>query len=462
MTQTATTPTRQTPTRLHLPPGPKGNFFLGMMREFREDMLGLYQKVAHEYGDLATVRYMWVDTFAVNHPDHFKHILQERNRNYLRDPFITDIVKIFTGLNLFTSEGDYWLSQRRLMQPMFHRQRVANLGELMVKASQEMLTRWAALPPGQWVAIDEEMMRVTLTIVGQALFSVDLSGEAKTLGEAFTLTSEYVNHRMGAYVALPLFLPTRRNRELKQAMQTVDEVVNGIIRERRASGVDKGDLLAMLMQAKDEDTGQGLNDEQLRSEVSTMIFAGHETTATALTWALYLLSQNPAAEAKLHAELAQVLGGRAPTLADLPNLPYNRMVVEETMRLYPPAWSLGRKSLKADSFGGYTFPGNAQFTLNIYAVHRDPRWWENPEKFDPERFTPERSANRPPFAYLPFGGGPRLCIGNTFALTEAQLILATIAQRYQLRLKPNHPVRPNPIFVLRTSHGLPMQLQARG
>jgi cytochrome P450 len=234
-----------------------------------------------------------------------------------------------------------------------------------------------------------------------------------------------------------------------------------MIRERRQSKEDKGDLLAMLLQARDEDTGAGMTDEQVRNEVATLMFAGHETTAVTLTWAFYLLSQHPEAERKLHAELAEALGGRTPTVADLPSLKYTRMVVEETLRLYPPAFGVTRQSLGEDEIGGYRIPANSSVSVIINNVHHDPRWWENPEQFEPERFSPERSVDRPNFAYLPFGGGPRLCIGNSFAMTEAQLALATVAQRYQLRLVPGHPVRPNPIFVLRTSHGLPMTAQRR-
>jgi cytochrome P450 len=215
------------------------------------------------------------------------------------------------------------------------------------------------------------------------------------------------------------------------------------------------------MEARDADTGQGMTDKQLRNEVATMMFAGHETTSVALTWAFYLLSQNPAVEAQLQAELDRVLAGRAPALSDLPNLPYTRAVIEETLRLYPPAFGVNRQSIAEDTFGDYRVPANASITLMLYNAHHDPRFWTEPDRFDPARFSPERSADRPPFAYLPFGAGPRLCIGNQFALTEAQLVLATIAQRYQLRLTPGHPVRPNVSFLLRTSDGLPMTARRR-
>jgi cytochrome P450 len=256
-------------------------------------------------------------------------------------------------------------------------------------------------------------------------------------------------------------VPTRRNRLTHRAAATIDRTIATMIRERRASGVDQPDLLGMLMQARDADTGRGMTDEELHNEIGTMMFAGHETTATALTWTFYLLSQNPDVERRLHAEVDEALGGRMPTIEDLPHLPYARRVIDEALRLYPPAWGVTRQSIGEDALGGYRIPADASVSLIIINVHHDPRFWDEPERFDPDRFTPERSEGRPAFAYLPFGAGPRLCIGNQFALTEAHLVLAAVAARFALRLVPGHPVRPNPIFVLRTSDGLPMTLVRR-
>ena len=449
------------PTRRPLPPGPRGHFLLGMIPELRRDLLGMYRDLARQYGDVVAVPFLGVTTFALSHPDHFKHVLQDHNRNYRRNTFFNNIVKLFNGENLFTTDGDDWLWRRRLMQPAFHRQRVTAFGALMTDSAGAMLDRWQTQPDGQPLWVDREMMQLTLRVAGKALFGVDLVGESRALGEAFTHTSEFVNYRLGAPFPVPLFIPTRRNREFRRAAQTLDRTIYALIRERRRSGEDRGDLLTMLTQARDEDTGESLNDEQVRNEIALMMFAGHETTAVTLTWTFYLLSGHPEVECQLHAELADVLGGRAPTIQDLPDLRYTRMVIEESMRLYPPAWGVARQSVQADEIGGYHIPADAGLSLIINNVHRDPRWWPDPEKFDPGRFTPERSADRPGFAYLPFGGGPRLCIGNQFAMTEAQMVLATIAQRYKLRLVPGHPVRPNPIFVLRTSHGLPMTPERR-
>lgn len=463
MTQTTAAPS-QTPLasqRLPLPPGPRGHWLWGMLPDLRRDLLGMYRDVARQYGDVARVPFMGVNTYAVSHPDHFKHILQDNNRNYRRNTFFNAIVKEMLGLNLFTADGDEWLSRRRLMQPAFHRQRIAGFAGLMTECTGEMLARWERVPAGQVLAMDQEMMALTLRIAGRALFSVDLSRESSALGDAFTDLSEYVNYRFGQPFPPPRWVPTRRNRLTNRAAATIDRTIAAMIRERRASGADQPDLLGMLMQARDADTGQGMTDAELHNEIGTMMFAGHETTATALTWTFYLLSQNPDVERRLHAEVDAALGGRIPTMADLPNLPYARRVIDEALRLYPPAWGVTRQSVDEDELGGYRIPADASVSLIIINVHHDPRFWDDPERFDPDRFTPERAEGRPAFAYLPFGAGPRLCIGNQFALTEAHLVLAAVAARFALRLVPGHPVKPNPIFVLRTSNGLPMTLVRR-
>jgi cytochrome P450 len=427
-----------------------------MLPAIQRDMLGLYRDSARDYGDVVRLRFANVDTFALSHPDHFKHVLVDNNRNYVRNPFFNDIVRLFIGESLFTTDGEDWLSRRRLMQPAFHRQRIAAFGEVMTAATDAMLERWQREPDGQRLAIDQEMMALTLRIAGQALFSVDLLGQASTLGEGFSGMSEYVNYRLGHPYQPPAFIPTRANRLLRRSKRILDQQVYDLIRARRQAGGEHNDLLGLLMAARDADTGAGMTDLQLHNEIMVMMFAGHETTAVTLGWVFYLLSEHPEAEARLAAELRQVLGGRTPTVADLPNLPYTRRVVDEALRLYPPAFGITRQSVEADEIGGYRIPAQASVTLLTWNAHRDPRFWEAPEQFDPDRFAPERSDKRPAFAYLPFGAGPRQCIGNQFALTEAQLVLATIAQRYQLRLAAGHPVRPKPVFVLHTSDGLPM------
>ena len=461
MSQMASTQPNPAAARLPKPPGPRGQFFWGSLPDLQRDMLGLYRDSTRQYGDVVTLRFAGFDTFTVSHPDHFKHILQDNNKNYGRNPFVNELVKLFTGLSLFTADGPDWLSRRRLMQPAFHRQRIAGFGAVMRTAVQQMLAEWDAAPDGHEVEVDQALMALTLRVAGQALFSVDLLGESQALGQAFTDMSEYLNYRMKNPFPPPMFIPTAPNRLYQRTRRTLDEKIYALIRQRRAAATQPNDLLAMLMEARDADTGQGMGDEQLHHEIETMMFAGHETTAATLTWAFYLLSQHPDPAAKLHAELDRVLAGRAPTLEDLAQLPYTRLVIDEVLRMYPPAFGITRASLGPDVIGGYRVPAKASVTMLTWNAHYDPRFWDAPERFDPERFLPERSSGRPPFAYLPFGAGPRQCIGNIFALNEAQLLLASIAQRYTLRLKPGHPVQPRPVFVLRTSHGLPMLAERR-
>lgn len=455
----------------HTPPGPRGHPIYGLIKEFQADMLGFYQQAMEEYGDVVRLRLLWVNTYAVTHPDAVRYILQEHNRNYRRNRFVNDLIKRYLGKGLFTLDGESWLSRRRLMQPAFHRQRLQGLGQLMTDATEAMLAEWAERSPATPLALHEEMMKVTLQIAGRALFSIDLLGDAKKVGDAFVETTGYTSRRMQTPFLPPRFLPTEQNRRFNQATQTLDETIYGLIRERRATAhtnpaAQPADLLSMLMAARDAETGETMSDEQLRHEIALLIFAGHDTTANTLAWAFYLLSQHAVEETKLHAEVDRVLQGRTPTIDDLPNLPYTRMVIEESLRLYPPAWTIGRQSVEADVVGGYTIPAKANLIIPLYVIHRDPRWWPDPERFNPERFTPEptphgQSADRHKFAYLPFGGGPRLCIGSNFAMLEAQLVLATVAQRYRLRLVAGHRVEPKPVVMLCPSDGLPMVVEQR-
>lgn len=432
---------------------------MGWLDEFRADPLGMLSRT-REYGNISRFRAGPAYIHVINHPDAIKRVLLDNHRTYSKDTRAIGNIKAFSGENIFTGEGDFWLKRRRLMQPAFHRQQIASFGTIMHDAAQELVRRWSAQTQ-QTLRIDEEMMRVTLQIVGRALFSIDLTHETRTLGDAFADVTAYVLYRVQHPFYPPLRFPTRRNRRALAAHNTVTTVIQRIIRERVASGEDKGDLLSLLMAMRDKETGQGLDREELGREIVTMIFAGHETTANTLTWAWFLLSQNPAAESKLHAELDAVLQGRAPTMDDVPNLVYTRRVIDETLRVYPPAWAFGRKSLQPDTLGEYDFPAKSIVIISPYTMHRHPKFWNHPEAFDPDRFAPEQSENRPRYAYLPFGGGPRLCIGQPFALAEATLLLSALAQRYQLRLAPNRLVTPEPHVTLGVAGGLPMTVTAR-
>jgi cytochrome P450 len=414
--------------------------------------------MTQQYGDIVRIRILFWPAYLVNHPDGVKRVLQENQRNYHKDLYPYKILKPLLGQGLVTNDGESWLQQRRLMQPAFHRKRLAVFGTLMTGATVTMLDQWQRFAErDQPLDVAAEMLRLTLRIAGQALFNIDLSDETLSVGQAVATVNKLLSEYLSAPFP-PLTIPTPRSRRLLAARRTLDQVVHDVITQRRQQNTDTGDLLSMLLLARDEETGQWMNDQQVRDEVMTLLIAGHETVATALTWTWYLLSQHPEVERRLHNELDEVLGGHLPTVDHLARLSYTRMVTEEVLRLYPPAWIFGRKAIADDEIGGYIIPANSTIVLSPYMTHRHPAVWEHPEVFDPERFAPERSAGRPHYAYFPFGGGPRMCIGNNFALMEMQLILATVAQRYRLHLFPDYPVEPEALLSLRLRYGLPMML----
>lgn len=461
---TPSTPSNNTPGRSgnksdRKPPYHRTLSLLGSASEIQRDALGFLLKT-QQAGEVVRLRFLFSPAYLISHPESIKHVLQYNARNYNKDIISYTMFRPLLGKGLLINDGPSWLHQRRLMQPAFHRKRLATYATQMTEATDEMLERWKPRFEQETpLNIAEEMMRLTLRIVGQALFSLDLDQETSTIGPAVTTVLEL----LGDYVLRPippLSVPTPRNRRLRRAIQAIDQVVYRLISERRASQTEGSDLLSMLLLARDEETGEGMSDQQVRDEVMTILLAGHETTANTLTWTWYLLSQSPEVERRLHTELNEVLAGRVPTVEDLPNLKYTRMVIEETLRLYPPTPVLSRKAISDDELLGYPVAANSMIMISPYAIHRNPALWEKPQQFDPERFSPERVAARPAYAYLPFGGGPRVCIGNNFALMEAQLILSTIAQRYRLRLIPNHPVEPQMVVTLRPRYGMPMTLHS--
>lgn len=429
------------------PPGPAGDL---TVQQIRRDPLHFIMSVTAQYGDI--VRYSadgWPATL-INHPEYIKHVLQDNHRNYSKEgtpDFM--MLKPMLGEGILTSEGESWLRQRRMAQPAFHRRRIEAFGLLMTDLTLLMLQDWEARA-GSTLEIVKEMTQLTLRIVARALFSYDVSGEASVFGRAV----EVLNECMGHFDPTD---PTVRQR-FRAALATIQQIVHQIIQERRLHPVDRGDFLSMLLVAQDEETGYRMNDRQVRDQVLTLLLAGHETTAKALSWTFYLLGQHPDVEARLTMELAEVLNGCVPTVEDLPRLPYTWMVIEESMRLYPPIWLLSRVTQTDDEIDGFHIPAGSLVTISPYAMHRHPAYWDNPELFDPEHFQPEKAAERPAFAYLPFSGGPRLCLGKHFASVEAHLILATILQRFRLRLLPEHLVRPEALVTLRPHLGLPMTI----
>jgi cytochrome P450 len=443
-------------------PGPSGHLLSGVLPEVRRDVLGFLTGTQRQYGDVARYRLGPITSHLLSHPDAVRHVLQENVANYTKDHPVYAMARWVAGNGLLTSTGSFWLRQRRLAQPAFHRQRIAAMGAQMVRASSRMVEGWEARAArGEPVRMVDEMMRLAFGIVGEALFGTELGAQATSVGQSFSVLNEEVVTRFRTFRVLPPVLPFGRDRTFREALRALDATVFHIISERRRTGEDTGDLLSMFMRVRDEDTGEQMNDRQLRDEVLTMMIAGHETTATALSWVWTLLEQNPRVEAKLHAELDAVLGGRAPTVEDVPRLGYTRMVVEEAMRLYPPIYILSRKVVAEDVIGGFRIPAGSAVDVSPWVTHRHPDFWERPEEFLPERFAPEQVAQRPRFLYFPFSGGPRQCIGNTFALMEAQLVLATLAQRFQPRVVPGYQLTAEPLLTLRPGGGLPMHLERR-
>lgn len=429
--------------------------------EIQRDPLAFLMRNAAAHGDFIYYPIKISNVYQVTHPTIIKHILQDNSRNYSKDTIQYNTLSKVTGRGLLTSDPPLWLRQRRLMQPAFHRRRLNTYGEVITAATSDMLDRWTTQPAGAGVDIDAAMMQMALEVVGKTFFGLDLRHEAPELTEGVLEMLAYVVYRASNPVAPPLSVPTSRNRRYKEAMAKLEGVIQQTIAERRAAGTDEGDVLSMMLAARDEETGEPMPDEQIRAEMATLIIAGHETVASALTWAWYLLSLHPAVRTALETEVDAVLGGRLPTVDDLPALPYARAIFDETLRLYPPAWLITRRAIDADQIGETTIPANALIIMSPYVTHRLPAFWPNPAGFDPERFLPERGDARPRFAYIPFGGGPRLCIGDSFALMEGPLVLATVAQRFRLDVVPSHPVVMDALVTLRPRHGLMMVPQPR-
>jgi len=443
--------------------GPRGNPVLGSMRDFQRDKLGFIQSLTR-YGDVARYRMAHLTWYQVNHPDGVRRVLQENNRNYGKGALTLGIFKPVVGEGLLTSEGALWLRQRRLMQPVFHRRSVATFGSLMTDETLAMLERWRpAMQNGTTLDVPAEMARLTLAIATTSLFHAHVGEEPGAIARAVNTLVEDLGYRFEVPFYPPPRVPTPRNRRLRAALRTVDRAVYGIIAERRRGGGDEDDLLALLMSARDEETGEGMGDRQLRDEVITLFLAGHETTANALSWAFYLLATHPDAERRLRDELDEVLGTdggrRVPTLEDLPRLAYTKMVVDETLRLYPPAWITNRQAIAGDEVLGHRIPTGDFVMLSPYVLHRHPDYWTNSDAFDPERFAPGRADGRPRFAYFPFGSGPRQCIGQGMALVEAQLVLATVLGRCRLRPTSDEPVEAEALATLRPRGGLPMTVE---
>ena len=415
--------------------------------------------VARRFGDIAHYHVGPLHVYQVNHPDLVRQILVDEPEKFYKARLIKHAFSRFAGEGLLTSDGAHWRQQRRLMQPAFNHSHLTTYGSVMVEYAHQMID---SFPEGQVIEVNAEMAALTLRVVIKCLFGTDITRETQDLGPLMVAVLDAANQRLNAVLDVPPWVPTRRNLREKRAVARLDSMLQAFITARRASGGNENDLLSVLLAATDEESGARMTDRQLRDEMMTLVLAGHETTATALTWTWYLLTQHPTIESELLDELQRVLHGRTPTAADLPNLPYTDMIVREAMRLYPPAPGVAREPIQDVTIGGYDVPKGSLVTVNMYALHRDPRFFDEPDRFKPERFARGWEDRLPRYAYLPFGGGPRVCIGNGFAMMEARLILATIAQRRRLSLEPGQEIVPVQLVTVRPKHGIRMKLTQLG
>jgi len=447
----ATAPASVTKAPLGNPPGPKGRFLIGSLIEVSRDWLGFYRSCADEYGDVVRVHLAHVPVYLVVHPRDIETVLVTNAAKFTKSEDYRALARVL-GRGLLTSEGDFWKRQRSLIQPAFHRQSILAYAEVMTRAASRMLDSWKEKDERN---IHEDLMRVTLEIVGQCLYGAEVTDAAERVGHAM----EVVTGRFIVNASLAMLfrfdIPVRFALREWCAIRELNEIIGGIIRERRFSGQPREDLLDMLLRARDAD-GNPMSDTQLRDEVMTLFLAGHETTAIALSWACYLIAQNPDIEAKLAEELQSVLGGRVPTPEDLPRLRYTEMVLKETMRLYPAVWGIGRRALEDCELGGYRVPAGSNVFILQWRTQRDARFFPDPDRFDPERWRddPVRSGKIPRFAYFPFGGGPRVCVGASFAMMEATLLLAMIQQKFHLEIVPGHPIKIFASVTLRPKYGI--------
>ena len=438
------------------PPGPKPHFLIGNIPLAGSAPLDTFRRWADEYGDIFYYRAAWLHVYFLNRPDLIEYVLVRNPQNFRKDRVVQNS-RWLLGTGLLTAEGDAWKRQRRLIQPAFARDRTEAYARCMTDSAEQMLTDWRV---GSMVDIHQEMMSLTLRVVVRALFELETM---ETSEISRSLNTIMLNSIGGRLLFPPFFryLPLPGMRDVRRAVNNMNAAAYEIIRQRRSSDKQtSGDLLSILMHARDED-GSRMTDEQVRDEIMTFLLAGHETTALALSWALYLLSRNAGAEEKLHEEVDRVLADRLPCVSDLPSLPFIESVIKETMRLYPPAWSVARTAINEFELEGYEMPAGSNIVMSQWIMHRDQRFFPEPEKFDPDRWTTSACQNLPRFAYFPFGGGPRQCIGASFAMTEVVLILASIARRFQLVSVDKTPVLPVPSITLRPKDPIRMRIEAR-
>lgn len=436
---------------------PEANTIAGHLLDLGRDPLGFLTACGRDYGEIVPLRLGLTATCLLVNPDYIEQVLKER------DAFIKSrgfrVLKTLLGEGLLTNEGESWFRQRRLAQPVFQQKRIAGYGEIMVDYTEKMLAEWKK---GQKLDIHAAMMRLTLDIVMKCIFDKDVSeGEAKDVAHALDVTMNWFESKRKQNFFVWEWFPRPENIRYRKAIAKMDDSIYRLITEKRQNPESGTDLLSMLMAAKDEDDGSSMSDKQLRDEVATLMLAGHETTANALSWTWMLLAQNPECDRKLTEELKTVLNGRPPTVADLPKLHYAEQIIKESLRLYPPVSIFGREAVADYILDGYCIPAGCVVTISQWVMHRSPKYFDNPEEFRPERWENDLEKLLPRGVYIPFGDGPRICIGKGFAMMEAVLLLATIAQKYSLSLVEDYPIIPQPSITLRPETGIQVQLQKR-
>jgi len=443
------------------PPGPRGLPLLGVLPHLRRDTLGFIRRLGREYGDIITLDLGVERVWLLNHPDYVRRVLHDNYRNYRKSDFYKRS-KPLVGLGLLTSEGELWRRQRMLMQPAFRRERLPHYVATMVACAEAALARWAETAErGEALPLGREIMRLTRTILIRALFGEATSGAEARIDRALETVLTFHEARIWSLFPLPTALPTPANLRYRAALGALNELVRSLIRACRARGAPGEDLLSLLVFARDESTGEGMSEQQLRDEVMTIFIAGHETTALATLWTLVLLSWHAEERARLEAEIDGALLHHPPGFADLGQLGYAARVVQEAMRLYPPLWTFSRAAIVEDEIGGYAIPAGTTVMICPYLVHRHPDIWPDPERFDPERFSPVEVERRHPYAHFPFAAGPRKCIGAQLGLTEAILLTAMICQRFRLLLPAGEAIVPRAMMTLRPRREIMAQLERR-
>jgi cytochrome P450 len=453
---------------LREPLGPRGHWLLGHSREIERDALGIFMRGFDEFGDIVGFRFGSIRACLLAHPDHVQHVLQRNHRNYDKNAFSYHRLGVLIGHGLITADGARWQAHRSLAQPAFQRRQLESVAAASLRAADRIGDAWRArAAEGRRTDVHRDMMSAALEVAAAVLFGAEIHTEAEAVGQALDIALAETARRVYALLPLPTFVPSPANLRLRRALRRLHLLVEQMIERRRRSGQASGAPLRADLCGRPWEPGalldgllQGLDGRALRDEVITFLLAGHETTANALVWTFWLLGQNPPVAARLRAEIDAALGGRPPSLDDVARLGYVRMVLEEAMRLYPPVWVVDRNTVADDTIGGHRIGKGTLIMLSQYVTHRHPAFWPNPEQFDPDRFAPEPARARPRYAYFPFIGGPRMCIGAQFAMTEATLILACLARGFALSPIAGEPVEPNPSITLRPRHGAPMLVTA--